>query len=401
MRVFLALLFSLPVFHLNAAAVVEASGELPADARDEHGDTIGGIGSGIVYDAKDEVFFCVSDRGPGDGSLPWRPRYLVLKITQEGDRLVPKVLKSVLFRDESGRAMTGLMPDDAEAGTPRMKDGRTCIDPEAIALAPDGSIYVTDEYGPYLYQFARDGRMIRRLELPETFQPRTREGRLDFTDKADLVSGRDVNRGPEGMCLLPDGKTAVLAFQSALVQDGGKAAGEALLLFLNLQTGKPSAIFRHAMSPAEAGSQAEKLLVNDLAALDDHRFLLLERDELGRNGDKDPTTARYKSVWLIDTRTATNLLQADKTTSRRSVSKHLLFNLPDLVPDPKTLGAKWEGLALLPSPSAAEAVLLMTADNDFLTPVIHDEGKENSFPRVEDSVPMQFFKIRAALPENP
>ena len=155
------------------------------------------------------------------------------------------------------------------------------------------------------------------------------------------------------------------------------------------------------MSPGEAGSKAEKLLVNDLAALDDHRFLLLERDELGRNGDKNPTTARYKSVWWIDTREATNLLPADGTTSRRSVGKHLLFNLPDLVPDPKSLGAKWEGLALLPSPNPSEAVLLMTADNDFLTPVIHDEGKENPFPRVEDSVPMQFFKIRTPLPENP
>jgi len=99
--------------------------------------------------------------------------------------------------------------------------------------------------------------------------------------------------------------------------------------------------------------------------------------------------------------TATNLLPADGTTSLRSVGKHLLFKLPDLVPDPKSLGAKWEGLALLPSPNPSEAVLLMAADNDFLTPVIHHAGVRYPFPRVQDSVPLQFFKIHAALPENP
>jgi hypothetical protein len=190
MRLLLALLFSLPAFHLKAGAVIEASGELAAATRDEHGDTIGGIGSGIVYDAKDEVFFCVSDRGPGDGSLPWRPRYLVLKITQEGDRLVPKVLKSVLFRDESGRAMTGLMPDDAEAGTPRMKDGRTCIDPEAIALAPDGSKkrsvgiekHLRAKFISHLYKYMTFGTANYQFK---TDIVRTTRERLKRPDKAD------------------------------------------------------------------------------------------------------------------------------------------------------------------------------------------------------------------------
>ncbi len=58
---------------LHAEAIIEASGELSATTRDQHGDTVGGIGSGIVYDQKNDTYLCVSDRGPGDGTLPYRP----------------------------------------------------------------------------------------------------------------------------------------------------------------------------------------------------------------------------------------------------------------------------------------------------------------------------------------
>lgn len=40
----------------------------------------------------------------------------------------------------------------------------------------------------------------------------------------------------------------------------------------------------------------------------------------------------------------------------------------------------------------------MTADNDFLAPVIQEDGKSYVFPRAEDAVPTQFYKIRVDLP---
>ncbi len=55
----------------------------------------------------------------------------MLKITQEGETLSPKLVETVIFKDAQGRSMTGLIPDDPEAELPMMKDGRTCIDPEA------------------------------------------------------------------------------------------------------------------------------------------------------------------------------------------------------------------------------------------------------------------------------
>ncbi len=400
MRSCLAFLLAVPFLNLPAAAVIEASGELPARTLDSNGDTVGGIGSGIVYDAKNDVFLMLSDRGPGDGTLPYRPRIALVKIAQDGETLRTDLVDTILLKDQEGRAMTGLIPD-ADGDLPMMKDGRTCIDPEALALTNDGRLYVTDEYGPFLYEFQRDGTMVRRITLPEEFQPRDAAGKLAFTDQAELVSGRAINQGPEGMCLLPDEKHAALIFQSASVQDGGKAAGTTKVLILDLASGQPTALYRYNLSPDEAGVNAKKLSVNDLVALDDKRFLVLERDGLGRDGAKDPKLSSYKSVWLADASGATDLVQVAFDSSVKPMAKTLLLNLPTLVKNPKTLAAKWEGIAVIPPSDDKHLTLMMTADNDFLAPVIHEEGKSYSFPRAEDAVPTQFFKIRVPLPEKP
>ncbi len=389
---------------LQANAVVEAKGELPADLRDRHGDTVGGIGSGIVYDEKNDVYLCISDRGPGDGTLPYTPRIAVLKIPENGDRLEPALVDTILLADEAGRPMTGLIPDDSGAETPRMKDGRTCIDPEALALSPQGTIIVSDEYAPCLYEFTREGKMLRRISLPREFQPRNAEGRIDYTDTAELVSGRHINQGPEGMCLLPDGKTAAVIFQSGLAQEGGRESGLARMAFIDLASEKLTASYLHRFSDQipDSGQPlgAGKVSANDLVALDSTRFLLLERDKIGRDGGKSHPAAAYKSVWLLDTKGATNLLE-HPAENAVPVRKAFLFNLAGLVPDPRSLNAKWEGICVLPSSGKSDIVLLMTADNDFLTPLIHESGSTHPFPRAEDAVPSQFFKIRAALPEIP
>lgn len=398
MRSYLAFLLFLPLFNTLASVVIEAGGELAADTLDANGNTIGGIGSGVVYDAANDVYLMISDRGAGDGTLPYRPRIAVVKIAEDGKTLVPKVEETIILKDEKGRAMTGLIPDNPEANVPMMVDGRTCIDPEALAPAKDGRLFVSDEYGPFLYEFRRDGTMVRRIALPAEFEPREASGKLNYTDKAELVSGRGINQGPEGMCLLPDEKHAALIFQSATVQDGGKAAGQTKILILELVTGNPVAMYRYHMSPEAAGVKPKKISVNDLIALDSGRFLVLERDGSGRGGGKKDKTAAYKAVWLADTGGATNLLDEGNSGPEVPVAKTLLFNLTSLVEAPASLSAKWEGIAVIPPSDDKSLTLMMTSDNDFLTPIVHEEGQQHPFPRAGEVVPTQFFKIRAPLP---
>jgi len=403
---FLCLLLSLVLVpSARAESVVLASGSIPADTRDNLGDTVGGLGSGIARDPESGLFFCIPDRGAGDGTIDFRPRYVKVRLDLEGDDLNPQVVESVLFRDEEGREMSGLIPDDPKSEIPRLKDGRICLDPEAIAAAPDGTLYVTDEYGPLLYQFSRDGKMIRRIELPEIFRPRRADGHVDFTNTDKLVHGRAVNQGPEGMCLLPDGKSVALIFQSGLMQDGAHKSPATNLLILDLASGKPTALYAYPFStvvPETSEPQdIDSVSVNDLAALSDTRLLVLERDNRGRNGSLDYPVARNKAVWIADLSMATNILNHGSAATARPVSKTLLFNLPAIVPDPKRLAAKWEGIVIVPPLHPSAVTLVMTADNDFLTPILHIGGKEVPFPRAQDKVESQFFKIRSSLPEKP
>jgi hypothetical protein len=394
-------LLALALAPIQAQTTIQAFGELPANTRDHYGDTIGGIGSGITY-AGHDFFICTTDRGPGDGNLPYSPRCVTLQIEQIGNRLSPKIVDSAIYRDKQGRAMTGLIPDDPNASTPRMKDGRTCIDPEAIAFAPDNTIYVSDEYGPYLYQFQRDGRMIRRIALPEIFRPKIASGKTDFRASAPLVSGRMADRGAEGLCLLPGGKTAALIFQNGTIQDRGLHSPYTRIVLLNLATGKCTGMYLYPFATRLPGTtkplKVEELSVNDMLALDATHFLVLERDGLGRNGTTKSDPARYKAVWLTDISHATNLLV--HPTSPELARKTLLFNLPAVVAEPKKLSAKWEGITLMQPPKNGKVTLMMSADNDFLTPTIYDSGTSYKFSSVVHPVPSQFFKISSTLPQK-
>lgn len=402
---------------LRAEATILAYGEISASALDSLGDTIGGLGSAVAYDAKTGCVFMMPDRGAGDGSIDYRPRCYRIRLTPSAAdprRLEPRIEQTILFRDAKGRLFSGLVPDNPDSPS---RDDRRCLDPEAIAVAPDGSLYVSDEYGPSLLHFDRSGRMLREIPLPKWYLPRSKKGQLDYRSKARLASGRTENQGPEAMGILPGGDRAVLIFQSALAQDGGKKAGTSRILILDLEDGRPLAEYAYAFGPAP--ETFADLSINDLAVVDAHSFLVLERDGLGRSGPLRHSTARYKAVWLVDVRKADNLLEVPgmpyahrpgdpvfKPLERESnvifARKTLLFNLPDITPSfgmsSGELAAKWEGLTLLPPASKHSFRLLMTADNDFLNPVLTYDGITTKFPRAVDRVPTQFFEIVVQKP---
>lgn len=398
---------------LRAEVTLQAYGEIPSSAKDSLGDTIGGLGSAVCYDPGTDSVFMMPDRGASDGGIDYRPRCYRIKITPgaaDPKRLDCHIEQTILFRDQNGKAFSGLLADTASA--PK-NAGRRCLDPEAISVAPDGTLYVSDEYAPALLQFDRSGRLLRELPFPAWYRPVDAKGRPSFLSKSKLTAGREENRGAEAMGILPDGKRAVLLMQSALMQDGGKPAGTSRLLILDLRTGKPSAEYAYAFADPDR-TTFEHLSVNDLTVVDDHTFLVLERDDLGRDGPLEHSVARYKSVWIVGTRGATNLLrlrgqpydQSFKRLGRdapvRFVRKTPLFNLPSLVSQlgipAARLAAKWEGISLLPPRSKHSFHLIMTADNDFLNPVLTFHGKTLRFPRARDAVPTQLFEILATAP---
>jgi hypothetical protein len=229
------------------------------------------------------------------------------------------------------------------------------------------------------------------------------------------------------MGILPDGRHAVLIAQAALEQDHPKSAGTCRVLVLDLVSGNVTAEYGYALTnlPAYLSDSVSRtvkisdLSVNDLAVVDQETLLVLERDNLGRNGSENPPPARYKGVYLVSLKGATNLRNLPGAPYDRSpadpafrplkqdadiqfVKKSLLFNLPDLLEQlgrsNASLAAKWEGITLLPAPEPDSFRLLMTADNDFLDPRPTFDGVTTDFPRARDSVPTQFFEILAKRP---
>ena len=80
-----------------------------------------------------------------------------------------------------------------------------------------GSFFISDEYGPYVREFTRGGRLVRRISVPVKFalDPVTgvQGGDLDANgDSVELstnVTGRQANRGMEGLTITPNDRMLV------------------------------------------------------------------------------------------------------------------------------------------------------------------------------------------------
>ena len=99
---------------------------------------------------------------------------------------------------------------------------------------PDGTMFISDEYGPNIYRFSADGHLMSATQPPAALVP-TRHGAPNFAsnnpgpgaaepDPKDPDTGRQNNQGLEGMAMTPDGKFLIAVLQSATRQDGGDSA---------------------------------------------------------------------------------------------------------------------------------------------------------------------------------
>lgn len=400
-----------------AASCAVASGDagfIPADAVDFLGETIGGIGSAIeVFDEGKLVM--LSDRGPGDGTVDYRPRLQVYLTSHGGSSLTTTLDRTILLKDGNGKAYSGLFPEAGMKELPKLADGRECIDPEGLAVAPDGRFFVSEEYGPGIFEFSAEGKFLRRFETPAECVPRGEDG-VNFAaeEVEELESGREPNRGFEGLTLMPGGKTLAVILQSGLIQDGGRASTAVRLYLYNIASGKAISSYAVPFSdltalnsgtPAGKSIQQKHLVYSSLSALPDGRLLALERENFGADGTKKPDAARYKGVVLLDPTAADNILGKPLTADVLRVKQVQLLNLAEL--DEKALGvpreglgAKWEGIALL-GVKDGRAQLMLASDNDFLNPTLMvDRGgvREIAFPKSARAQATHLIELSISIP---
>ena len=246
-----------------------------------------------------DVFYGLTDRGPNvdgpDGiKIEPYPDYA----PQIGEfRMVnghAKLNRVIELKGTDGKPLNGQVSPEADTGEeiqdlsgkvlPKSDHG---YDSEGLVAMPDGSFWVSDEYGPYVTHFDAQGRQLQRLSPFNGSLP----GELKM---------RDPNKGMEGLTITPDGKTLVGAMQSALVTPDLKGKPKNVvptrIVTIDLATGKSHEyLYMRHLDSASTN-------ISEITALSNHEFLVDERD--GDLGAKS-----YKKLHKVDISGATDVSQ--------------------------------------------------------------------------------------------
>jgi hypothetical protein len=254
---------------------------------------------------------------------------------------------------------------DASQNSGNPLDAR--FDTEGIRLSNDGKwVYISDEYGPYVYEFSRaTGSRFRSFTLPahlfvSNLYP------VGNTEIANNTSGRTANKGMEGLAITPDGKTLVGFMQAALVQDnlqGGKAKKVLRFVTIDIASGQWTHEYAYNLTTGSG--------VSEVVAINNNEFLVDERDGSGLgNGD----AAVVKQLFKIDITNAVDVSNMDGlTAAKNAVNKTLWLDIVvalNAAGIPSTqIPAKIEGLAFgadVDYQGSKLHTLWVANDNDFL-----------------------------------
>ena len=360
----------------QGAVSLLGTGSFPSNARDFSGLTgtlenggsrslLGAFGSGIAYTGQGNRFIAVPDRGPNaapyntavDDTTSFQARFHDIDLALSGATVTPTLIKTTLLSNEAGAPLTGLSSGfDATNSS-----ASTRFDPEAVRVSRDGqSIFISDEYGPFVYQFDRTtGRRIRVFNVPAKFKIAMPTAK-SATEISGNTSGRVANRGMEGLAITPDGSTLVGIMQNPLIQDGGRSGLNVRMLVIDITTGTTRELV-YQLDNKSFG-------VNEIVAVSGSEFLLIERD--GAAG----AAAVQKKIYRINIAAATDVsaiavlpltgLPGGTVAATKSLFIDLL--LPSFGLSGANFPEKIEGLALGSQLPDGRQTLVVTNDNDFL-----------------------------------
>ncbi len=339
----------------------------------------GGLGSDLTYTGHDNVFLAAPDRGPFDGltDVPYLDRFHFLHITVDPSKPFPNIntvlLDTRLLRNEFFQNLVG---SAGAFNTNRPRDTRR-FDPEGIRMSPWGTFFISDEYGPDIFQFGSFGHLLSRLPVPAKF----RIANPNSDPVAEVTgnsTGRLANRGMEGLAITPNGLTLVGIMQNALIQDNGlnlstpelddRLGLNGRILKMNVLTGATKE-YVYVLDAINRGQG-----VSEILAINDHEFLVLERDNRSQLKPGDPQDPTRKTIYRIDLDGATDVSSTPVLPATggelaalgiKPVTKTLFLNLLDadfgLL---KTIPEKVEGLAWGPNLPDGRKVLYVISDND-------------------------------------
>lgn len=332
---------------------------------------LGGLGSALAYTGVGDQYLMAADRGPKDGATDFPCRFHTVRIAVAPGRtpaVTATLTDTTLLRNAAGGLLFGgLTAFDRDRPFDLAVSRR--LDPEGIRVGPAGTVYLSDEYGPYVLEFGRDGRLIRSLPVPARFRP-ARPG----VEPADELPprntrGRHPNRGFEGLAISPDGSKLYALLQGPLLQDGAlNAKNERIgvncrLLEIDVASGRTRE-FVYPLDGPDTGA-------SEILAVGGTEFLVLERDS------RPGVEAKVKRVYRIDLAGATDVSAIDALPDTglpagvKAVKKKPFLDLldPRFGLAGKGMPEKVEGLAFGPDLPDGRRLLLVSTDNDFVAAV--------------------------------
>jgi hypothetical protein len=335
---------------------------------------LGGFGSALTYTGYYDVYIATPDRGPFDGltSVAHRDRAYFFRITTLTQSPFPNIkvelLDTRLLKNQAGQPFvgaTGAFDFGLDLGFPSRR-----LDPEGIRVGANGTFFVSDEYGPYIFEFDGQGRLVCRIAVPAKFAIANPSADPN-QELLGNTSGRQANRGMEGLAISPDGTTLYGIMQNALIQDRGLNPGTVdrlglnnRILKVNLVTGQTQE-YVYVIDAINRGQG-----VSEILAINDHEFLVIERDNRS-NLQSPPQAPTRKTIYKINLTGATDVSGIDSLPAGAlpagvvPVSKTLFIDLLD--PDYKlvdTIPEKLEALAWGPNLPDGRHVLYVVSDND-------------------------------------
>jgi hypothetical protein len=235
----------------------------------------------------------VQGRVPGERVLPvpdFHPQIARLKLADG----VASVEQIITLSGREGAPLVGLVDPLATTGESLVDlTGKALapsdhgLDGQGLVAMPDGTFWVSDEYGPFIVHFDANGKELER------FSPH------DGTLPKELAL-RTPNQGMEGLTITPDGTTLVGIMQSALATPGlvGLATSVPLTRIVTINLANHSDV-REYLYPL-ANPQQTKVSVSEITAVSNTTFLIDERDDA-------PQPNGNKKIYLADISGATDV----------------------------------------------------------------------------------------------
>ncbi len=329
-----------------------------------------GYFSDIYYDPNRKEWWALSDRGPGGGTLRYETRLHRFKLDVDphtGAISNFQLLKTKIFRNR-GSSLDGFAPEVGGALG-------LALDPEGIVVHPrTGRLFVSDEYGPSLLEVSDNGRVKRRFETPANLLPRNAlTGAVNHASDAGNSAGKRTNRGFEGLAISPDGRHVYAMLQVAMLDEGAGNGVYNRIVKFDTRTGRAVAQYAYKLEGSNQGRGTSALV-----ALNEHEFLVLERNNRGLGVPDANLASPNKKVFRIALSGATDVSTIDLDAPgavfipvTKQPSAWLDLALPTTLADASLAGLggvspeKWEGLTIGPKLADGSYLVLAGTDNDY------------------------------------